>query len=73
MVPHMQDLITEIETFCRQNKMSKWDFGELALNDRPFVGQLEAGRDIRMSTVQRVREWMKSYKPKPPTDGKEAA
>ncbi|RPF70470.1 hypothetical protein [Aurantiacibacter spongiae] len=54
----MDNLLTEIQAFCKRHEMSKWDFGEKALNDRPFVGQLEKGRDIKFSTAARVRDWM---------------
>jgi hypothetical protein len=57
----METLLTEIEAFCERHSMSKWDFGEKALNDRPFVGQLENKRDIRFSTAQKLRDWMAAY------------
>ena len=57
----MEQLLTDILAFCERHNMSQWDFGERALNDRPFVGQLENGRDIKFSTAQRVRAWMDRY------------
>jgi hypothetical protein len=41
--------------------MSKSDFGTQALNDRPFVSQLETGRDVKLSTARKVREWMAAF------------
>lgn len=57
----MDPLITEIEAFCKRHNMSKWDFGENAMGDRPFVKQLEQGRDIRFSTAAKVRAYMAGY------------
>lgn len=36
-------------------------FGELALGDKPFVSQLRAGRDVRMSTARKLRSFMAEY------------
>lgn len=57
----MDDLLTEITAFCQHHGMSKWDFGDLAMNDRPFVKQLEQGRDIRASTAAKLRAFMAEY------------
>ena len=57
----METLLTEIAAFCQHHEMSKWDFGELAMNDRPFVKQLEDGRDIRASTAAKLRAFMAEY------------
>ena len=57
----MQELLLEIEQFCRRHDMSETRFGELALNDKPFVSQLRAGRDLRGSTGARLREFMAQY------------
>jgi hypothetical protein len=57
----MDELLKAIEAFCRDNGISETRFGELALNDKPFVSQLRAGRDVRMSTVDRVCDFMARY------------
>jgi aspartate carbamoyltransferase catalytic subunit len=57
----MQDLLHEIEQFCLRHGMSETRFGELALNDKPFVSQLKAGRDLRGSTAERLRLFMAEY------------
>ena len=41
--------------------MSETRFGELALNDKPFVAQLRAGRDLRGSTAKKLRDFMADY------------
>jgi aspartate carbamoyltransferase catalytic subunit len=57
----MDDLIREIEEFCQRHDLSETRFGELALNDKPFVSQLKSGRDLRGSTAQRLRQFMAEY------------
>lgn len=59
----MEELLSEIDAFCKAHNLSKWDFGELAMNDRPFVGQLEKGRDVRLGTAKRIRDFMAGYAP----------
>lgn len=58
----MEKLIADILAFCAANNMSKWDFGERALRDRPFVGQLEKGRRVWPETEAKVRAFMAAYK-----------
>ncbi len=58
----MDDLLTQIETFCADHGLSVWDFGEQALNDRPFVGQLRNGRRVWPETADKARKWMASYR-----------
>lgn len=57
------DLITEIEAFCTEHELTEGQFGVGALNDKNFVPQLREGRDLRLSTVERVRNWMANYSP----------
>jgi hypothetical protein len=55
----MDSLLTDIEAFCRKHGMAESQFGVLALNDKNFVGQVRNGRDLRISTVDRVLSFMK--------------
>lgn len=60
-IPHchgMNSLIDDIDTFCRSRGMSESAFGILAANDKNLVPQIRAGRDLRMSTVNRIRDFM---------------
>ena len=59
----MSELIKEIEAFCAKHSLSGRRFGELAVKDGAFWFKLNKGRDLRMSTVSRVREFMKEYRP----------
>ena len=57
----MDDLLAEIEAFCRRYELSETRFGELSLHDKPFVSQLRAGRDLRASTAVRLRQFMQTF------------
>lgn len=57
----MDDLLSEIDAFCKVHELPETKFGELALGDKPFVSQLRKGRDLRLSTVAKVRAFMASY------------
>lgn len=51
-------LLEDIEKFLERHSLSATALGQNALGDRHFVRQLRAGRDVRMSTVERVRKFM---------------
>lgn len=69
----MEPLTNRIDAFCEKHELSEWQFGELALKDRHFVRQVRAGRDLRMSTVRRVEEFMAEYRPDEASPPSEAA
>jgi predicted transcriptional regulator len=54
----MDDLLTEIETVLKNTGMSPSQFGDLAVGDRSFVFDLRDGRDLRLSTVKKVRAFI---------------
>lgn len=56
------DILAEIDRFIQASNLKERDFGLLALNDKNFVPQLRAGRDIRASTVAKLKEFMASYR-----------
>lgn len=59
----MEQLLDEIRTFCAAHDMAYSRFGELALNDKPFVSQLENGRRLWPETEQKVRQFMATFSP----------
>lgn len=59
----MADLIHDIEAFCKRQDMSPWQFGLLALNDKPFVKQVKDGRRVWPETEEKVRQFIAAYKP----------
>lgn len=62
----MEPLLLEIEAFCKAHSLSETRFGELALSDKPFVSQLRAGRDVRLSTARKIRSFMAAYESSQP-------
>lgn len=58
----MESLITDIEAFCAEHDLTDGQFGLLALNDKNFLNDLREGRDIRLSTAQRVTDFMATYR-----------
>jgi hypothetical protein len=59
----MDDLISDIEAFCRTHQLKHSRFGRDAVNDTTFVPQLKTGREPRRATVARVRTFMATYRP----------
>lgn len=56
-------LLLEIETFMEAHSLSESQFGLLSMKDKHFVRQLRDGRDIRLSTQGKVKQFMLSYAP----------
>ena len=59
----MGSLLSEIEAFIETHKLSHWQFGAAALNDRHFVEDLREGRRCWPETEARARHYMAAYKP----------
>lgn len=57
------DLINDIDAFCAAHGLTETQFGLASLNDKNFVPQLRAGRDVRLSTLEKVRQFMLTYRP----------
>lgn len=64
----MSNLVLDIQVFCKAHEIAPTRFGELALNDKPFVAQLEAGRRLWPETEAKVRDFMASYAPDLPRE-----
>lgn len=59
----MATLLDEIRLFCSTHDMAASTFGDKALNDKPFVLQLERGRRVWPETEAKVRRFMATYRP----------
>ena len=57
-----QQLLDEIESFLITHAMVPADFGLQCMDDIAFVYKLRKGRDVRLSTADRARTFMRSYK-----------
>jgi hypothetical protein len=56
-------LIDDIQAFCETHGLSIWQFGELSMNDKSFVKNLQNGRRIWPETEAKVRRFMATYRP----------
>lgn len=56
------ELIAEIDRYLTNTGISEITFGRKALGDPHFVRQLRAGRDVRMSTLEKVRGFMETFR-----------
>lgn len=53
-----EELLGDIEKFCRAHLMAESTFGRRAVNDGKFLARLKAGGSINVDTVDRVRKFM---------------
>ena len=60
MVP-AHTLIAEIDAFLASQDMAESAFGKAAVGDPNFLQDLRAGRELRFSTMKRVRAFMDQY------------
>jgi hypothetical protein len=69
----MSTLLSDIVAYCEAQGMKPTRFGELALNDKPFVSQLENGRRVWPETEAKVRRFMATHRPDHGADSSQAA
>ena len=50
-----------IAEFLRRTQLTPSEFGERAIGDRKFCGDLRRGRSPRLATVDRVMAFMEAY------------
>ncbi len=53
-------LLRDIERYCRRTKTAESSFGEASVKDGHLVRRLRAGRDIRVSKVEKIRVFMRA-------------
>lgn len=54
-------LFRDIRDFCILHDISSSAFGKLAVGDWKIVTQIKGGRDLRLSTVHKIKEFMATY------------
>lgn len=59
----MSNLLHDIAAFRKRHRLSKTKFGQLALNDKAFVFQVEGDRRLWPETEAKVRKFMAEYSP----------
>jgi hypothetical protein len=57
--PDVKKLLREITTYCKRNDLDRTRFGLLAVNDGHLVPRMQAGRQPRLSTIDKVRRFIK--------------
>jgi hypothetical protein len=55
---NIDDLISEIESYCNQQRISKSTFGLRVVNDGKLVNRLIDGKGITLKTVNRIQEYL---------------
>lgn len=55
------ELLREIQSFCRRAGMAETTFGRLAVNDGKLASRLRAGRSVTSGTRDRVDAFMRDY------------
>jgi hypothetical protein len=56
----------EISAFCELHEMQPTTFSKHVTGDGHLVADIYAGKDIRASTIDRIRNFMRTYKATPP-------
>jgi hypothetical protein len=59
-------LIAEVEAFLERHAMSATRFGLASVNDGHFVRELREGKDIKLSTAEKVIGFMAKHDGMPP-------
>lgn len=65
MMEKQPDILTDIEAFLKAQAMTPTAFGRAALGDPRFVFQVRDGRRLWPQTERTVRDFMRTYQPKP--------
>jgi hypothetical protein len=53
------ELLAEVESFLTRSGMTPTRFGVEAMSDRTFVRNLRRSLDVRSSTIDRVRQFIR--------------
>ena len=73
MSTEREKLLAEIESFLERSGLEHTTFGTLAMNDTAFVTQMRRGRNVRIDTAERARDFMAAWKPPKPRPKRAAA
>ena len=58
-----EKLLAEIEAFLEASGLSAAAFGVQSLNDPAIVYDIRRGKNVRLDTADRLREFMTAWKP----------
>lgn len=62
----IDNLIGEIDRFCKQQKISRSTFGLKAINDGKLVSRLTDGKGITLKTISRIEQYLEDHNNKTP-------
>jgi hypothetical protein len=65
--PEIRELLSEIDFYCAERNIPRTRFGIEAVNDGHLLTRLQAGREPRRATIERVRKFMKRKNGRTPT------
>lgn len=51
----IKSLLSEIHAYCEGHQMAPTTFGRVVVNDGKFVERLEAGGQVTVKTIEKVR------------------
>ena len=57
------EVLAEIEAFLRTSRMTHTRFGFEVCNDPAFVARLRGGRDLKATAIDKVRAYIRNYRP----------
>ena len=57
----IDDLLGNIDQFCRKQKISRSTFGLRAINDGKLVNRLIDGKGITLKTINMIEQYLENY------------
>lgn len=54
-------ILLDVESFLQASQMTATAFGQRALNDPTLVHELRRGRECKMATRRRIREFIRDF------------
>jgi predicted transcriptional regulator len=58
-----EQFLEDIDAFLAHTGMSERQLGDQAVNDAKFVARIRAGSSLTVRTLDRVRKFMRDYRP----------
>ena len=58
-------LLAEIESYLQATGMAASRLGQVAMGDPSFVLKIRQGRNVRIDTADRIREYIRDHPPTP--------
>lgn len=59
--PNLDPVLPDVEKFLQASQMTATAFGQRALNDPTLVHELRSGRECKLKTRARIREFIQAF------------